>query len=271
MKERSPEKRAPEVSFEPFNSPQNEANYFQNNYNGNFSDRLSLNRVAVERFCELADFEGEIHLSTTSRMRGSSYQSLGETAIIVDKGLTKPKEKSDNPYCKVTSIPQGWLIAINDQEITKAILEKKSQNPVEDQFVSFFNNCLRQGLSEASTRELASGEKRPAFKKSLAITAYYPLAITTILADNVHNLGDGLIIGGLIGLLTLNGWGMYTGLSELVYLKTGIKQTMRDRDMVLDNLKDALKTLTRPPMPVDNLIASNVYLETKGRTLVKKQ
>ena len=234
-------------NFESFDTPQPRSNYFENEYRGTLANSIELNRTAVERFCQIVDFNGNIYLTEgTSRNNSDS--------------------RPDNSFHTVRSIPQGWVIGIDDRSLEKHVTEQKSALPIENRFISKFNGIVKQGLSETARREWLTDERNPEFRNALLMTLYLIAMPTLILGTNFKDLPSSLSTLSLITFFSVAGFGI-TNLSDAMFKEHKLRHLFSQRN--LDTPSD-MKNALRPPLLVDNVIAAKTYLKIKGRQIVRK-
>ena len=262
-------KPSPGTGYEPFDSPHFENNLFRNGYGGNFANRMELNRKVLERFCRIVNFDGAVHLSTMSQPRTLSYDALGNV-LIMKGGLVQPSDsrpKKENPLSEVTSVPQGWNIAINDQELTRQVSEKRSDIPVEDRFISRFNALLKAGLSGAARRELTTSERHPELRTTVLVTLFDLGMPFIILGDHFKDLPSIIEYTFISSFFALGNFGIANLLEAR---REEIHQPRRLSMRRMETPRDLAVESLRPPVPIDNLALSKLYMSTKGKSLVRK-
>jgi len=244
--------------FEPFlNSEPQEGNLFVNNYGGNYSQRMELNRRGVERTLQIAHLDGKVFLSnfqqSKSRPEAQGNELAAKRFLIFDSKTQKAEE--DNPYKRVTSIPEGWRIEINDQRITEELSEqqKLSGEKLQKAFIKNFNQVLNGGIFECVRREKLSSEKDRLFIFKTAKSIVYAVTVAVgqtpmILANSP--LGVSLYLGS-----------MPFGFAILNFLN---KQSLSSR-----KIDDPLEYFM-PPVEIDKVARTFAYLAGKGRRLVRE-
>ena len=242
--------------FEPFVDPETqEGRLFVNGYNGNFAQRMELNRKGVERVLEIAHLDGTVILTSLIAPRKSSEAQGNELAAKRNLffGDKIQDENRENPSHRVISIPEGWRIEIND---TRILEELKNRNltgeKLQTEFIKHFNARLNQGMWECIWKEKFSSVKDIGFTRKLysstILLALPPVSIVTLGGINFLPLVIFIPVSlGFIG--TVNGF---------------VNSGNRFRKL------DAPWEYFMPMVEIDKVARSAVFLTFKGRTLVKE-
>lgn len=166
--------------FEPFDgTAENQTGkLFVNLYGGAFSQEMELNRKAIEQALRLAHLDGKVFLSSLSLSRGRSFEANSDGSVSAKRSVffgEKLEEEKDNPYVKLTSVPQGWKIEINEQRMLEDLM-KREMDPKKRQkvFVDKFNGFLKDSVANCIVKEKLSSIKDGLFRIKLALSIFNP-------------------------------------------------------------------------------------------------
>jgi hypothetical protein len=170
--------------FEPFEIPESdqEDRLFVNLYGGHHAKDMELNIKTAEKTLKLAHLEGQIFLMSLPPSRNRSLDANADGSVSAKKSVfwgEKLDEEKDNPYYKVTSIPQGWKIEINDQKMMEQLMKEKI-NPKQKQriFINKFNSFAKSSLESCIKKEKLSSVKDRYFKHKLFSSLVIPVLQT---------------------------------------------------------------------------------------------
>lgn len=239
--------------WEPFNSEPESAQRFINLYGGNFAQDMKLNRKNTERLIRVAALEGNIILTSLSPSRTRSIDINPDGSTTAKRRLfwdENPDDK-ENPYHRVTSIPEGWRVEICDQRIRDELAEKFAGEKLQKKFVAKFNQHLRAGLWQVLWKEKLTTRKNPYFAGKVFHSLLYP----AIFAG--WSLIGGLKLPDLVGV-------------GFVFIAYGIHNCLTYLDDA--RMRRSLRSFYEYFMPVievDRVARARVYLNLKGRNLVR--
>lgn len=253
--------------FEPFiNGDANgENNLFVNLYGGNFAQKMELNRKRVERVLKIAHLNGQVFLTTLSPNRQRSMDGVNPDGSVSAKrfiffGEKTEEDVKDNPLSRVVAVPQGWRIEINDQKLSQELMERKlSGKKLQRTFVGRFNGLLKDGIRECVRREKLSSEKDKFYIGKLVISTSY--CVFTIISSSIlmqpYSAFDFAYAIGSIPIV----WGM-SNILNLAFGGLGYNIITRNIDHPLE--------IFMLPVELDKVARTFVFLQGKGRTLVKE-
>lgn len=266
-KERGGEEKPPKPKtsgFEPFvdandplKPPEQNGVLFVNYYNGNYAQKMMLNRMRVEKALQIAHLDGQVFLTSlvSSRQRSAEVQGnelAAKRNLFFGEKIKKDQE--ENPLSRVVSVPEGWRIEINDTKLTEELTgEKKlAGQELQKAFVKQFSLLLKKGLHECAWREKLSLEKDEDFRAKLrwdiVISAISVMPSAPFLTLTIDGLFFVLAVD--LGLICL-GYGM--------------------SNAFFPNRKfDHSWECFMPSVEIDKVVRTFTYLSVKGRTLVKE-
>lgn len=240
----------PFVNPEPTNDP-----LLINGYNGNFAQRMDLNRKVAERVLKIAHLDGKVVFTSFVASKKPSAEAQGEELVAKRNlffGEKIEDENKDNPYHRVIPTPEGWRIEINDTRIMKELEEKKlTGKELESKFIQEFNVHLGQGLWDCIWREKLTTvkDKRLIRKTIVGFIAQAPLflmATSKLLAPELPAY-----------------WYTFVGIGLLdQILYNSIPQVRKI---------DALWELLMPSVEIDKVGRSLAHLFFKGNTLAREK
>ncbi len=241
--------------WEPFSQEPAGDNRFLNFYNGNYSQDMEINRKRAEQAIKVAGLEGNIILTSLSYSRTRSIEANPDGSVAGKRGLfwgEKP-EDSENPYHRVTSIPEGWRVEICDQRIRDELSEKYSGEKLQQKFVAAFNQHLRSGIREAVWKEKLTTKKDEDVRWRYALDAFIYCGLVAFEAF------DGLV------------------LSDLKIIVPKILVAYPAINIILRRLSIPLRATLDSPfdyfMPsfigIDRILRGWAYLNLKGRNLAR--
>jgi len=142
-------------NLDPFNLDPHPSQNFINLYGGPFSQQMELNRKNAERLLQVAAIEGKVILTSLSMSRTRSAEVNPDGTATGKRGLFwgKKPEDAENPYHRVTSIPEGWRVEICDQRIHDELSQKFAGEKLQKKFVAKFNQHFRAGIWQAVWKE----------------------------------------------------------------------------------------------------------------------
>ena len=275
-----------EHGFEPFVNPQPlEDTLFVNGYNGNFSQKMDLNRNGVERVLKIAHLEGQVFLTTLSLNRQRSTEANPDGSVSAKRFLLyEEKAKKDekaSPLSRVVAVPQGWKIEIDDTKITEGLNEKKlTGEKLQTTFIKNFNQLLKDSLFECIRKEKMTGIKDMHFRDKALLSVispgaglffwvpiwaskFAPLDLTTI-AFYISGIFNAYAICNLFELIRKR---------KIEYLQ-GALRTLDPKyntnySAYIGRRLDAPWEYLMPPVEIDKVLRS--FLSLKARTLVKEK
>ena len=280
-------KRINSNNFEPFVVPEEKQvdRLFVNLYCGHYAQNMEFNRRVVEKTLKLAHLDGQVFLTSLPVSRDRPFDANSDGSVSGKRSVffgQKPDEEKNNPYCKISSIPRGWKIEINNQRIMEELMEKKiDQKKSRKVFIGNFNSLVISGLENCILKEKFSSIKDEYFRfrlfQSLLITTA-ELTCSSVLLDPAC----WKIIAGLGGIILANGY-------------TNIYNKMREEQSKAlgENLNDFAKMngvgkinpipgfrarkfdhpweYVFPMVEIDKAIASVGHLNVFGQNLVREK
>ena len=258
----SEEKGSPQKSdgFEPFVSQEpQEEHSFVNLYGGAYSQRMELNRGAVERALKIAHLDGKVFLTTLTPSRDRSTEAQSNELVakrFLFFGEKTQKEEEDNPLYRVVSVPEGWRIEVNDQRITEELTEKRLDGKeLQKAFVGKFNGLVKEGLFECIRREKLSSEKDkdfiPKLLNSMAYLSIPHLERFLFSFSPIYLIPNYVII--------------------LMFLAQGnARARLTNQGWVFRKHIDSSWEYFMPPVELDKVARAFAYTVGKGRTLVRE-
>ena len=278
--EKLQEKATRPDGFEPFiNGEENgDSNLFVNLYGGNFSQKMELNRKGVEKALKIARLDGQVFLTSLSPNRQRAIEANPDGSVSAKRFLLFGKKieenQENNPLSQVVAVPQGWRIEVNDTRITQELTEKKiGDDKLQRAFIRRFNRAFKEGLFECVWREKMSSEKNKHFNE----TVFFSLLPILIYAG-VYFFVKGPSLPVAVGAVILT-YGIYNSLGKLTtkgirdlenVLKEDDPSFSPGRSSFLRQNFDSFSEYFMPLVEVDKVIETFVYLESKGRTLVRQ-
>jgi len=246
--------------FEPFVNPQpSEDTLFVNGYNGNFAQKMDLNRKGVERILKIAHLDGQVFLTTLSPNRQKSIEAnpdgsvSGKQFLLFEAKAGEDEKDSPIPLSRVAAVPQGWRIEINDQKLTEELTEKKlGGKELQRTFINMFNGKLKDALRECVWREKFTNEKHNKLKDKLFLT--------------VTSCG-GQILGGIAVAINLTPFTYGVFLFALI---VGLSSSYIANHTSLKRSTDNILETFLPPLEFDRVGITFAYISIKGRTLVRQ-
>ena len=253
-KEKTPK---PEKSFnnqvwEPFNTEPAPNQRFINLYGGNFAQNMELNRKKAERLIQVAALEGIVILSSLSPSRTRSLEVNPDGTATGKRGLfwgEKP-EDVENPYHRVTPIPEGWKIEICDQKIHQELAEKYSGEELQKKFVTRFNQHLRAGIWQAVWKEKLTSVKDEDIIRKYSVEGMMVGSAPIFALTGGYDIPD---LGFIPGYFIAHGF---------------ISTIGKMRGNQLRTLNSWWNYFT-PFVEIDRVIRGFSYLNLKGRNLVR--
>lgn len=251
-----PEEKGSRKGFEPFVGSEQDSFYlFVNAYNGIYARDMALNRKAVERTLQLAHLDGKVILANSSLSRSRAIDGPNPDGSVAQKRNTvfgaKLEDDKENPLYKVTPIPKGWRIEINDNKLMEDIQKNKNltAEQTKKQFIGRFNELTRKGLMESVLKEKLTSIKNKDLKIKLFSSLFPPaFAAFSILLD----------VNSKAAILTI------------LIQNVLINIQSADRSSYVHRHIDHPFEFTMPMVEIDKVIEAAAYLNTKGRTLVKE-
>ena len=277
------EKSQPQTSkngFEPFiNGDKNSKdNLFINLYGGNFSQKMELNRKGVEKALKIAHLDGQVFLTSLSPNRQKAIEANPDGSVSAKRFLLFEEKieenQKNNPLSKVVAVPQGWRIEVNDTRITQELTEKKiGGNKLQRAFIRRFNRAFKEGLFECVWREKMSSEKNKHFNE----TVFFSL-LPILTQAGAYFLVKDALLAVAVGLVIVSN-GIFNSVGKLATkdirnLENELKEVNPSfsprRFSFLRQNFDSFWEYFMPLVEVDKVIETFVYLESKGRTLVRQ-
>ncbi len=238
--------------FEPFVNPEPTHDpLFVHNYNG---QQMELNRGGIEKVLKIAHLDGQVFLTTLTPLRHRSIEANPDGSVSAKRsiffGMDIKKENDENPLYKVTSVPQGWKIEINDQKLTEELTEKKlSGKKLQKTFIKKFNKLLNKGLFECIRKEKLTSIKDEWFKRKVFAQTINTGILLTLWAQQLFQLD----------LLAIS-----TCMSTFFAINAFYNIPYRQRKI------DARWEYIMPLIEVDKVARSWAFLSLKGRKLVRE-
>lgn len=241
--------------WEPFNAePHHPSQNFVNLYSGLFSTQMELNRKNAERLIQVAALEGNIILTSLlmSRTRSAEVNpdgtATGKRRLFWDEN----PDDAENPYHRVTPIPEGWRIEICDQRIRDELSEKYSGEKLQKKFAAKFNEYLRTGIQQAVLGEKLTTRTDLYFGRKLVTSLGYP----TVIAG--WSAFGGLTPGDLDGI----------GILLLVYGMNNALPYFDNNERVHRSLRSFYEYFM-PEIEIDRVLRGIAFVNLKGRNLVR--
>lgn len=257
--EKSLRRRLPEPNPEP------EKPLFVNGYSGNFAQDMAFDEVKIGKALRIAHLDGVVSVVQMPQSRQRSIEANPDGSVSAKRNLIfgedlEEKENRENPLKRVVSIPEGWRIEINDARITEELMQKKlTGEQLKKQFVKRFNSVLKGTIMECVLKEKLTGAKDGnfMFNSKVFVTLFTPSLLFVM--RNIGNFGK-FNVGDVVEPLA------YTPLS---YLTINALNKIQ-RDSLRENI-DHLWEYFMPPIEIDKVAETFIYLLTKGRKLVEKK
>ena len=255
--------------FEPFVDPETQENQlFINGYNGNFTQKMELNRKGVERVLKIAHLEGQVVLTSLSFSRQRSIGGVNPDGSVAAKKKLMPGEEIDdsqkeiNPPYRTVPTRDGWKIEINDGKILDDLNEKKlTGEKLQTTFIKNFNQLLNKSLFECILKEKMTGIKDNHFRRKVLIAVLNPGLTLSLWASGIFHLdtflAEWFVVSALSNLVGLLGKRRAEGLGTISSAYIGRKL-------------DAPWEYLMPMIEVDKVAKAWTFLSLKGRTLVKE-
>ncbi len=240
--------------WEPISQEPTENNRFLNFYHGNYAQDMEINRKRVEQAIKVAGLEGNVVLTSLSYSRTRSIEANPDGSVASKRGLLwgeKP-EDVENPYHRITSIPEGWRVEICDQRIMDELSEKYSAEALKKKTVESINRYLRAGMREAVRREKFTTEKDSHLGVKVISSLAFPAFVVGLSASTGLELKLADLYG--IGAVFLAYWlfnsSMHVSGDEIRSFQSVYEYFM-------------------PSVEVDRFLRGWAYLNLKGRNLVR--
>lgn len=268
-------------NFEPFGIPveNQDGKLFVNNYHGFHAQNMELDRKAVERVLKIAHLDGPVFLTFMTYSRGRSLDANSDGSVSARKSRffgEKINGENENPHMKITSLPVGWKIELNDQAIMENLMERKldSQNR-QKVFIKEFNDLTINGLLGCIAKEKLSSIKDKYFKNKRNWSIYFP-AINALGALISQASQRSIVLQSSVVLLS---YALINGLS-LVHARNArqMEEFLREHGINIDRDSNFISRkvdhpweLFMPMVEIDKVIESFAYLSTAGRALVREK
>lgn len=251
--------------WEPFLQEPAGNNRFLNFYNGNYAQDMEINRKRVEQAIKVAGLEGNVVLTSLSYSRTRSIEANPDGSVAGKKGSfwgEKP-EDAENPYHRVTSIPEGWRIEICDQRIHDELSRKYSGEKLKKKNIESINRHLRAGIWQAVWKEKLSFTQDN-LRPIKAVVSFFPLIAEPIRFITKGDLGSHALpidIGiEIIGYFMIYNVGL--NLATVIYDKVN-HSNVSQRNLT------SFYEIFMPLLEVDRAARAFAYLNIKGRNLVR--
>jgi len=250
--------------FEPFVNPEpSENTLFVNGYNGNFTQKMDLNRKGVARVLQIAHLDGQVFLTTLSLNRQKSIEANPDGSVSAKRFLLYQEkageDEKDSPLSRVVAVPQGWRIEINDQRLMDELTERKlSGEELKKAFINKFNGFFKAGILKAVWREKMSSEKDEYFRNKLFFSVLCPasqIMLSVLLRETPLQavIIDSVIIFTLYGLINLRRRSHFRAIKF---------SPARNIDHPLEYFA--------PLVEIDKVARTFAFLSLKGRKLVRE-
>lgn len=239
--------------WEPFLSEPTPDERFINLYGGNFAQQMELARGKVEELIRIAGLDGKIVLTELTSERKRQISGVtSEGAIMGKKGLFfgEKLDEDEKQFFQVLPTPSGWKIEISGQEILEQLMSKTSKRPLERRFVAIFNQSLRIALAQVIVNEKLS------VKDGKIRLKYIHEALRVVLWGGFTTI-VGLEFLPYAATMYVFSNGIWNSFDKLQHRPT----------RTLNSLLDYLM----PSIEIDRVIRGLLYLNLKGRNLVKLQ
>ena len=253
--------------WEPFLQVPNEEQRLVITYSGPYAQMLEINRTRAERFIKVAGLEGTGIITDLAYSRGRQISGVtNEGAVMATRGLfmgESPKDESENGLLKVSSVPSGWLIEVNGEQLREELSQKETSKNLEKAFVSRFNSYIRQALAECLRREKLLSEKDGFFKDKLLKSGISAVAIpagftrAVIFAMYGHDMPA--IYSAGIGIAFYLAAQAFFNLDAL-----SLSNGRQYRNIINNRLEIFL-----PSLEYDRFVRGWFYLAIKGRSLIR--
>ena len=264
--------------FEPFVNPQpSEDTLFVNDYNGNFTQKMELNRKGIERVLKIAHLDGQVFLTTLSPNRQKSIEANPDGSVSAKRnrffGEKTDEDQEENLLSRVVAVPQGWRIEINDRRLTEELTGKKlSGTQLQKAFVKSFNGQFKETLRECIWREKFSNEKDKYFKSKVFWSLSPIIVQTTIYA--LLPVNPFITVGITLfnyGLMNLRGELRKGQIGDIENILKKINPSFSPRRFTHFRQIDSFLEYFMPLVEIDKVLRSAVFLSLKARTLVKEK
>lgn len=244
------------TDWEPFNTEPTSEQRFINLYGGVYSAQMELNRIKAEGLIRVAAIEGNIVLTSLSASRTRSIEVNPDGSVTAKRRLfwgEKPVEDKENPYCKVTSIPEGWRIEICDQRILDELLEKFAGEKLQKKFVATFNQFLRAGIWQALRKEKLTSVKDKEIGLKYTVEGLIVGSAPIFALSGGYNIAD---VGFFPGFFIAH---------DLINIIVIVQKRGNRGRKTLNSLIDYFM----PFVEIDRVLRGSAYLNLKGRNLVR--
>jgi len=143
--------------------------FFVCTYNGNFSETLEVDVAQVNKFLDIASFDGRV-LLTESKIRKPQAlpDGINTDGSVTGRGSLRwsqkiqVEDKGVNPYFQVEPDESGWVISVNGNLIQEDLVKKgiDARNMAEP-FASKFRYYTSVGLRETLLKDKCTRLKDP--------------------------------------------------------------------------------------------------------------
>lgn len=249
----------------PLPTPEPKKSLFVNGYNGNFAQHMTFDETKIGKALHIAHLDGIVLVTQMSSTRQRSIEANPDGSVSAKRNLLfgqdlEEKENKENPLKRVVSTPEGWRIEVNDGKIMEKLQERNiTGQELQKQFIRTFNSTLRKTLMECVLKEKLTGAKDGnfMFNSKVFVTLFTPSLLFVM--RNIGNFGK-FNVGDVVEPLA------YTPLS---YLTINALNKIQ-RDSLRKNF-DHFWEYFMPPIEIDKVAETFIYLLTKGRKLVEKK
>lgn len=260
-----PTRTKPSGDWEPFSTNTEPDQKFINLYGGNYAEDMELNRRKVEQLISVSALQGVVVLESLSQARRRAIDINPDGSVTSKKRLfwgEKPEDK-ENPYHKITSIPEGWKIEICDQRIRDELSEKHSGEQLRKEFAESFNRHLREGIWEGVWNEKIKGQKDPFFRTKIITSLMFPAISTSLSASGGFTIYDLYsILPVLVGYAAINFSSRFQD-KDLERLRQFIRTPKIGRNL------ESFYEYFMPRVEIDRVLRGFAFANLKGRNLIR--
>jgi hypothetical protein len=242
---------------------------------------MHLDNKVADGFMSTADMRDHVVIVQKRRKAARDYDQIG--FVRVGKLLQMPSMGSwkEGKFSSITkSKEEGWVIAINDQELADHVTRTGTGHKAFDgEFVTAFRTEVNDGLKNFLRREklLNGGHYNlgffEAYQATLGYDAFvFPIALTTSIALGDNPVHGALTVIGAIAAANFLSNGLNLAGAGLTHIREKYRSFLGDAGHTPHYndpfIKHSFLELVMPPVPVDRLVRGLVYLRNHGDTML---
>ena len=188
-------------------------------------------------------------------------------------------EDKENPFHRVVPTPEGWKIEINDTRIREELEKKKlTAKKLQREFIKQFNNELVQGVGDSIWREKLTSVKDIRFRAKVQdiLTISFFSSLNMLLVRGfppIFFFGDVLSQPFVLNIILNRVHSHFDrGMNELFNGTQEIFPEQKLPTYIPRGRKiDAKWEFFMPPIEIDKVARSFIYLQGAGRMLVREK